>query len=346
MIWHPAAIAVITADLLGLLLLAMSALTAFRMILYWTPASADRMQLSLERNAEVAAIRNRWALLMFAVATGVLLIGISHWFVSLVPGAMCGTGVLESMGNSAAPALFFRGLLLWLLLLWNEVETLNRRRPDQPASQLNARILLSTIPVALLAIGYTFQSLRRVDLYQPVDCCAVVYDQFRTIEEAQRTAGFSDSAWILAFAILSGLLAATALWNRFQRPGQPLSKSTMLPAALSVLWIPVAAVTLVKVLAAYHYQVLQHHCPWCLFLPEHRLVGYPLFGALAVVTFEASVIALMPKISARFGILSAAASRRQRAAAGRLLVALGVFLIFAVLPPLIWRLRYGVWLGG
>lgn len=346
MIWHPAAIAVLFADALGLLLLVMSASTAFRVVLHWSPGAADRQQLALERKAEAASIRSRWALGMFAFAGAVLLIGISHGFVCLVPGAMCGTGVMQAMGPDAAPALLLRGLLLWLLLLWSQIETLNQRRPDQPITPLNARILLSAVPVGLLALGYTYRGLQQVDLYRPVDCCAVVYDQFRTTADARGTANISDPGWIAAFVVLSALLTAAALWSRFQRSGHLPPK---LPSALAMLtfcWIPVAAVTLVNVLAAYHYEVLQHQCPWCLFLPEHHRVGYPLYGALAVIAFEASVIWTMPKVSRRFTMLAAAARRRQHAAAGRLLLALAVFLLFAGLPPLLWRLRYGVWMGG
>ena len=342
MIWHPSAIAVFSGDLLGLLLLSMSALTAFYIILHWSPADANRGQLKLERNAEAAAIRTRWASVLFAFATLVFLIGITHWFVDLVPGAMCGTGVIQSMGAEAAPALLFRGLLIWLLLLWNVFEKLNQSRPDQPISRVNARILLCATPVALLAAVTTYQSLRQVDLYRPVDCCAVVYDQFRTIEDAHQTAGISDAAWIIIFTALSVLLAVTVLRTR----RHPTAKRTGLAAVVAVFWIPAAAITLVNVLAAYHYQVLQHQCPWCLFLPEHRRVGYLLFGALAVIAFESSVIWAMPKISSRFRVLAEATIQRQRTAAGRVLLALAVFLILAGLPPILWRLRYGVWMGG
>jgi len=346
MIWHPAAAAVWIGDLLGLALLVSAALTAFRLVIHWSPAEATRAQLRLERYAEAAFIRSRWALVLFGFSSGILLLGICRWFVALVPGAMCGTGVIQSMGADAAPALLFRGVLLWQLLLWNRLETLNRTRPDQPITRLNARILLTSLPVSLLAVGTTHRSLQQVDLHQPVDCCAVVYDQFRTIDAARQTAGLSDSVWLTAFAVLSVLLVATGLGYRYRGAAQRPPKGALPMAVLSGFWIPVAAVTLVKVLAAYHYEVLQHECPWCLFLSEHGWVGYPLFGALAVIAYEASVIGAMAKISRRFAVFSKAAGRRQRAAAGRLLLALFVFLALAALPPLIWRLRYGVWLHG
>jgi len=346
MIWHPAAIAIWVGDLLGFALLASAGATAFQVVLHWSPTEASRSQLTLERNAEAASLRSRWALFLFGFSSAILLLGICQWFANLVPGAMCGTGVIQSMGADAAPALFFRGLLLWLLLLWNLLEALNRKRPDQPISRLNARLLLAAVPVCLLAVGNTYRSLQQVGLHQPVNCCAVVYDQFHRLEDAQRTAGISDPIWLSAFWILTGLLAAAALWVRYPPGGRAMSKSPSWLAALSVLWIPVAAVTLVNILAAYHYEVLQHHCPWCLFLAEHGMVGYPLYGCLAVIAYEASLIWVLPKIACRFPVFDRHARQRQKSAAGRLLLALTVFLVLSGLPPVLWRLRYGVWIGG
>jgi hypothetical protein len=117
-------------------------------------------------------------------------------------------------------------------------------------------------------------------------------------------------------------------------------------ALTTLAWLPVAAVTLVRILSAYHYGVLHHHCPWCLFLPEHNLVGYPLLAAVAVITVEGLLVFLLPLILKGEKGLLPVALQRSRSACNHMLAALSVFMVLACLPPVIWRIRYGVWMGG
>ena len=113
---------------------------------------------------------------------------------------------------------------------------------------------------------------------------------------------------------------------------------------LCLLWLPVAAMTLVNVLSAYHYEVLNHHCPWCLFLPEHRMAGYPLYGSLWLIGLEGLTLLLLPQVVNKFEQVSRHAQKRCLRAARRIAIAEIIFLGFALAPALIWRLRFGVWM--
>jgi hypothetical protein len=341
MIWHPIVLAALTADLLGTALFAAAAMTALRLALNWSPAAADRLQLALEMRSETAVIQARWALAMFACSFGLMLLGVTNVFADLIPGAMCGTGVVQAMGGTAETAIIFRSLLLGTLLLWHELVRLDQSRPDRPLTPFNARVLLAIAPLLFLALLHTYRAVLSVDVQQPVDCCAVVYDRFRSLDEARRPAGVADGYWLAALAGLSAAMVVSA--RRLHR--SPPAIVGLGQVGIAVLWLIVASVSLVRILSAYHYGVPHHHCPWCLFLPEHRRVGYPLYAALAVVAFETLVAYALPKLSERHPLLRQAIERRTRRAGGRLLAALLLFLALAGLPALVWRLRYGVWLG-
>ena len=99
-----------------------------------------------------------------------------------------------------------------------------------------------------------------------------------------------------------------------------------------------------RVYAAYFYHVLHHHCPWCLFLPEHKFVGVPLFGALIIITLEGPISYLAAKIAANYPDLLTGARIRSRLAALRLLLAAVAYTGMVGLPAIYWRLLYGVWL--
>jgi len=114
---------------------------------------------------------------------------------------------------------------------------------------------------------------------------------------------------------------------------------------LTILWVPVAATGLVRCLAVYHYGFPQHPCSWCLFLPQHRLVGYMLFGCLILVAVEACAAFISSMVAARFPALETETCRRSRAAGWRLAAAAVLFLALSGLPPILYRLRYGAGMG-
>ncbi|MFZ0614625.1 MAG: hypothetical protein WAM73_20435 [Desulfobacterales bacterium] len=345
MIWHPLLLTALTAQLIGLLLLAAAAAKSFRILTGWDPSAADRAQLALEIEAEATVILGRWALGTFLFSSALMVLGITNVFPALIPGAMCGTGVLQAMGRAGTDFLVLNGALLGILLFWNAAEALGRRMPDFPLARLGARLLLLALPVAALACTRSVSAALAVDTHRPVDCCAVVYDQYRTLSEANSFSGLADGFWLTSCFALSLLLFGLAVRVRRTAPAAA-SPHTGFLAVTATVWVPVAAVTLTNILAAYHYGVLQHRCPWCLFLLQHRMTGLPLFGALAVIAFESLTGYLLPLAVKRDPRLRPAASDRSRRAAGRILVALLLFLSFTLLPPLFWHLRFKVWIGG
>jgi hypothetical protein len=344
MIWHPLLIAVVVGDLLSLLLWLGAATTAFQIVIKWVPQSAKREQIQLERRAETARLSAKFSLAVFFLSTALLIIAITHVLPEIVPGAMCGTGVLQATDGLGGRALLYRFLVFFIMTLWLTYEKLNLSRPDAPLTRYNARILLLVLPFFLLAVITTLRGILRIDSHQPVDCCAMVYDQFGSLTAARQIAGIPNTFWVWTFWMLTALMLSCAVWSlRTNRTHG--KKATGSLALITVIWVPMAAITLVRVYAAYFYHVLHHHCPWCLFLPEHKFVGIPLFGALIIITLEGPISYLAAKTAANFPDLLPRAKRRARLAALRLLLAAVAYTGMVALPAIYWRLLYGVWLG-
>jgi len=344
MIWHPLLIAVAVGDFLSLLLWLGAARTAFQIVIKWVSQSAKREQIQLERRAETARLAAKFSLAVFILSTTLLIIGITHVLPAIVPGAMCATGVLQATDGLLGRALMVRFLVFFIMTLWLTYEKLNLSRPDAPLTIYNSRVLLLALPFFLLAVITTFRGILRIDAHQPVDCCARVYDQFSSLTAARQIAGISDTFWVWTFWMLTALMLLCAVWSlRTKRTNG--EKATGSLAVITVIWVPIAAITLVRVYAAYFYQVLHHHCPWCLFLPEHKFVGVPLFGALIIISLEGPISYLAAKTAANFPDLLPRARRRSRLAGLRLLLAAVAYTGMIALPAVYWRLLYGVWLG-
>jgi len=344
MISHPLSLAVAAMDAVGLLMILSAAATAVQVVLFWSPASTAAGQIRLEVKTESAFMLVPWAAGIYVMASLMLIGLVTNVLPHMVPGAMCGTGVMQATGGSGIRAMGFRLLVVVLLFFWVVLERLNHDRPDVPITALNARLLLISVPIIAIAALDTFRMFRDLDVQTPVDCCAAVYDLVDASGGLRAAGAIPDVWWLRGYCLLSPLLLAAG-WRVWRRKNSPGSTCFFLMAGLAPAWVLAAYKSLIKILAAYYYGVLHHHCPWCLFLPEHRFIGFPLFAALLVVLLEGPGAYIVARVARRFPVLGPAADQRCRTAGRRLTMALMVFGALSGVPAILWRLRYGVWMG-
>lgn len=344
MIWHPLALAILWADALTCMLAALAALQALRITAHWQPESAEKRQIQLELGAEAAALHMRWASVFNGAASLMFLFGTARIFPDVVAGAMCGTGVLQAFGRFGWPAVWLRLAAFGGLWAAGVVDRLNAAAPTQPLTRTYARIILLITPLIALGEFYTLRALLQAAPGAPVSCCTAVYARMPGVTGESWFAAVPDTLWWAVFAMGAAVLSApaAALYRAGAFSRRRACRALVFSAAF---WIPPAAVTLVAVLAPYHYHVMQHHCPWCFFLADHHGRGFILFGALLLAAVEAPAALISDRIAAGRPPLAQAAYRRRRKAAGRVLLSLVVFLAFALAPVVLWRLDSGVWLS-
>ena len=342
MIWHPLTWAFWAAAFTGSLIYAIAAFRAVDLLLGWAPERADSDQLRRERRAETASLLSRWALACLAVATLIGLTGVTLVWRRVVPGAMCGTGVLQAMGVHGSRAMIFWGITLTTLYVWLVLDGLNRRHPMGPLMQSAGRVLITAAPFLTLALFYSWQALMRVDTVPPVSCCAAVYDQVwqdpsdLTINHHVTTLSVWGS--LLGTAALLGMAAVRIRWPD-RGPAAGL-------VAVILLWIPVTTIAVKQVWSAYYYQVLSHPCPWCLFLADYGCVGFATFGLMILVVWEGAALWLADRIRIRQPLLIQPAASRIRRSAWWMTVALIGFTLLTIIPAILWRLQTGTWLDG
>ena len=342
MIWHPLVWAFWVAAATGGLLYATAAVQAVDVMLNWAPARADVDQLRRERLAETAVLLGRWALGCLTAAALLGLVGLAGVWHRMVPGAMCGTGVLQAMGTDGSRAMIFWGLTLLVLYGWRVLDGLDSHHPQGVLTRVGARVMLGAAPFFILAVCFSWQALMRVENVPPVSCCAAVYDQVLT--------GGSESTVIKSFApVCLGLdlvgsaallaLAVSAIRAPDRTPGAPVT-------IIAILWGIAAVVAVIQVWSAYYYQVLSHPCPWCLFLPDYHGAGFVIFGSMAIVLMESTALWLAQRTRCRHPVLTVPAVRRIRRSAWRIAVSVMVFTILTAGPAIAWHLRTGTWLDG
>ena len=167
---HPLLLSLTAVDLLTLVFLTASFVAVFPVSVRWHPGSASGAQLALERRAEMGALAAHIAAACLLVSTLLLVVAVALSLPGTIPGAMCGTGVLQALGAPGVRALGFRFLALLCLSVWQLLEGLNRSRPEAPLTETVVRILLASSPAVVLAVAETQRALWGLDFGIPVDC--------------------------------------------------------------------------------------------------------------------------------------------------------------------------------
>jgi hypothetical protein len=344
MIRHPLLLSVTSIDVISLLLVAAATVSAIRILTGRSPESPANGRIALGGKAGKASIQGRAGLALLAFSTVLLVFGIAGVLPKILPGAMCGAGVLQATKGAMGRALALRGLALGGLAVWHLLDRLDRGQAESPLATKVARTLLVASPVAVVAVYDTFQAILRLDVNRPVDCCTVVYDKVRNVDPAGSSWNIPDAYWIggLALGGIAIILAGIRLWRSSRPMG---TRATGLVSVVTVLWVPVAATALLQSFAAYHYRFPRHPCSWCLFLPENRLVGYMLFACLIVAAAEACAAFICSAVAAKSPALESAAGRRSRTAGLRVALAATLFLALVGIPAIVWRLRFGFWIN-
>ncbi|MBL0716020.1 MAG: hypothetical protein JJV98_20225 [Desulfosarcina sp.] len=342
---HPLLTATLVMDTLVLGLLTGAALAAFQVALHWTPDDTGRRQLKLQSRQEAWSLAASIATWVY-LAAGILLIWLlTNILPGLVPGAMCGTGVLQSCNPHGHRMLAFRLIGTVGLLCWQRMEALNRTDPLASLTATNARVLLMLLPILVLGYAESFLTLVSFDTGQPVNCCTALYDRIAALPAAEPSAARGSCIGLALFLVTTAVLPFLTQGSRPESDkAAPRRAAAML--AVATLWLVSGAVTLVRILAPYHYEVLHHYCPWCFFLPEHGWIGFPLLLSWGLVAVEAPAQWALVKAQPRLPEASRESRALMRRSRRRLLFGILGFGLLAAGPALWWRWQYGLWIGG
>ena len=344
MTWHPITLGLWLLDLLSWLVYLSAAGRLFAALPGWRPDVCDRHQLAREHRLDLAALQGRWLFALQGFYLLLLVAAVTSVWPVLVPGAMCGTGVMQAMGISGYQAIVWRVAVVGCLAVWSLVAGMNAQDPRGRSAVLSAKLLLPVGPL-LFAAGLTLaRALAAVRPDHPVSCCSLVYD--RTVLAGGSAAGASclpPSLWV---TLALGGWVLPAIWG-YRQWRCPLCAGLFarLFFAIGVFcWLWSAVASLKWWFANYIFEVLSHPCLWCLFLPEHHLIGFALFG-LAVWAAHANFVVLIAGILGNeYSYMRTSALDRTRRAGLALMASSTGFLLLAGAPAILWRFRFGGWM--
>ncbi|MDZ7750334.1 MAG: hypothetical protein U5S82_01450 [Gammaproteobacteria bacterium] len=333
MIFQPAIIALVLADLVGLVFLAMASLFAVRLLRHWEPASGSALQLRLERRTYLMS-----TLVTFVLLTqlGALLLFVlnAERMAPLFVGAMCAVGTLNA-NDFGFPSLNLRILLFFMAAVWLIMNRLDNRAPDYPLVRVKYALLLVVAPLAAVTAGLQLAYFLNLEADVITSCCGTLFSSDRDAVAGDLT-GLAPGPTMAAFYAVLGLTVAAGL----------LSRRTRWLQRLFLVLAPVAFVTailaVISFISLYVYEHPHHHCPFCMLQAEYGFVGYGLYIPL----FLATALALGHGVTRLFA--RTASMRAIVDTAGRRLDTMATFLFALFLVAVTWLIASSnlILLGG
>lgn len=190
----------------------------------------------------------------------------------IVPGAMCGAGVI-SANEYGMPIFIIKLLVLFLGVCWgiaNTIDLQNNYAYTKRKYELFFGIFL------LLTLEFLLQGLyfTHISLESPVMCCSVIYgasDSGSSLPFSLNTISLSTIFGVLYVMLLIALI----------------NKLKTLSFILGALFFYFGYYFVLHVVGIYVYELPTHICPFCMLQREYFYVGYLLWGSLFLGSFFA-----------------------------------------------------------
>jgi len=273
MFLNPWSLALTLCSLVVLLLGAVAAKTAVRVLRFWEPGSDSNQQIRLENEIWLSSTLVAYGL-GFQLVTLILFVLAADEFCQVIVGAMCATGALLA-NPYGMPALLVKLSGVFFYGFWILLHQLDIRSEHYPLVRIKCLALLLLLP--FLIIDASLQTLYIAGIKPDIitSCCAVVFGE-STGATTNLIAGYSQQGLLMAFVgSIAGLLLAG--WGLLRRWRPCLAG---LYAAGWLWFLVLSLVVITTVVSSYVYAMPYHKCPFCILKPEYHYFGFSLYGAL------------------------------------------------------------------
>jgi len=197
----------------------------------------------------------------------------------LIPGAMCGAGVVKAneYGN---PLLSLKIIILFLSGLWLSMNSIDLKEKNYPYLKLKSWFFI--LIFLLLSSEFILDILyfTHIETTNPVSCCSVIFGQ--TGGANGLPFGLDIPKLLILFYLLFALVVLTTV-----------SELAVMSIIASLLFGVIAYYAVVYFFGTYIYELPTHLCPFCMLQDHYYYVGYLLWGLLMLgvfLTIDAAVM--------------------------------------------------------
>jgi len=260
------------------LLLFIAFLATIGLLKRWNFAAFTTEQFSLENRSYLVMTIIFFAMMLKVVLLPYFVYSIDN-LSNLIPGAMCGAGVIKAneYGN---PLLSLKIIILFLSALWLSMNSIDLKAKNYPYLKLKSWFFIGIF--FLLSAEFILDILyfTHIETTNPVSCCSVIFGQ--TGGANGLPFGLDIPKLLILFYLLFALVILTTV-----------SDFVIMGIVASVLFGVIAYYAVVYFFGTYIYELPTHLCPFCMLQDHYYYVGYLLWGLLLLGLFLSINTAIM-----------------------------------------------------
>ena len=189
---------------------------------------------------------------------------------SILPGAMCGAGVI-SANIYGEKLLIFKTVVLFIGGIWIVINNLDIKQKHTYFMINKSKIYLLLAFFLIIEFFYEINFFTHLSTIAPVTCCSAIYST-STINPLP----FHIDTFILLI-LLYGSFIVTFYGN--------IKEKYLISFFSSIFFIYIAYYAVIYFFGPYIYDLPTHHCPFCMLQKDYYFIGYFIFGSLFLGVF-------------------------------------------------------------
>lgn len=279
----------------------------------WRFGETSAQQYKLEKKSYLVS-----SLVSFSLLVNLLLFPFFAYtlnnLASLIPGAMCGAGVVGSniYGN---PLIIIKFFLILLSMLWLVLNKEDAHSKNYKYFRIKFLFFLALFLLILSDFTLSIVFFTHLNTEEPVLCCSNIYKNASAMPP-----NFVNNPLELlsTFFTLYFLLIVTLL-----------KKQKVLSFLFIFPFIAISYYAITYFFSPYIYQLPTHKCPYCLLQSDYYFIGYFIYAFLVLGSFYT---------------LSASVFNFDKSHSKKALIYLTLFVLILVAYPLIYLLNHKTFL--
>lgn len=273
---------IITLTILNVLFFLFASLAFYfsvRILLFYDANATTQTQYKLEKQSYLIATIIKF-IFYIKIPLFIFFIFTLDKIATILPGAMCGAGVVNATVYGT-PLLLLKILNLYIFAYWIVLNSEDMK--SQESKYLRLKFLLFCFAYILLVVEIVTQIVMffSIDVNSVVDCCGAIFSTtngtyLSTILSLKPLYLLSTFYGIFLFLIVSYFI-----------------KNRYIFSLLNAMFLIVSLISLIAYFGTYIYELPTHHCPFCLLQKDYNYIGYFLYIFLFIGTFYGLLVGLI-----------------------------------------------------
>ncbi len=253
---------------LVLLFLTFALYHTFYILLRYNKNATSTLQYELEKRSLLSTTIIKVAL-SISIFLFILFVLSIDTLAELIPGAMCGAGVVSS-GAYGSVLIALKFIVIILAMFWIQVDNEDQKAKGFPYFSLKMYLYIFLYFLITLSWFFELSFFMSLSVEEPVLCCSNLY----TSQTTTFIFGMSIQEIVVAFYI-TYLFMLLAIY---------LGKKVFL-SLLSILFLYLSYIAIVYFFSEYIYELPTHKCPYCILAKEYYFIGYFIYGAFIMANY-------------------------------------------------------------